>query len=161
MNFNSILIGTDDAARLIEYYSRLFGAPQMADETYAGWVIGGGFVGVGPHSEVTGKSLQPGRIIWNIESADVQGDFERLKAAGGIVIKDPYVFQAEVGRADHRHVRGSRRQLLPAHEPDDAVGATRVAPGRLRHVAVAAQGFRIQPRVPHPAQGSAACRFCG
>ena len=63
--------------------------------TYAGWTIGRGFIGVGPHSEVTGKSVQPGRIIWNIESSDVQGDFERLKAAGGIVIKEPYVFEAE------------------------------------------------------------------
>ena len=34
MDFNSILIGSEDAPRLIEYYTRLFGEPQMADETY-------------------------------------------------------------------------------------------------------------------------------
>ena len=95
MDFNSILIGSAEPARLVEYYTRLFGEPQMADGTYAGWAIGHGFIGVGPHSEVTGKSVQPGRIIWNIESSDVQADFDRLKAAGGIVITAPYVFQAE------------------------------------------------------------------
>src|SRR6478609_5965110 len=94
MNFNSILIGSGDPAPLIAYYTRLFGEPQMVDDTYAGWALGNGFVGVGPHSEVTGKNLQPGRILWNIESADVQGDFERLKAAGAIVVVEPYVFEA-------------------------------------------------------------------
>ncbi len=95
MNFNSILIGSEDAPALIAYYTRVFGEPQMADGTYAGWAIGSGFIGVGPHSEVTGKSLQPGRIIWNIESADVQGDFERLKAAGAIVVTAPYEFEGQ------------------------------------------------------------------
>ena len=93
MDFNSILIGSRcPPAR--QYYTRLFGEPQMADDL-AGWAIGRGFVGVGPHSEVTGKSVHPGRIIWNIESADVQGDFERLKAAGAIVVAEPYAFEAQ------------------------------------------------------------------
>ena len=29
-------------------------------------------------------------MIWNIESADVKGDFERLKAAGATVVQEPY-----------------------------------------------------------------------
>ena len=95
MDFNSILIGSEDPARLVEYYTRLFGEPQMSDGTYAGWSIGSGFVGVGPHSEVTGKSVHPGRIIWNIESGDVQADFERLKKAGAVVVAEPYAFEAE------------------------------------------------------------------
>jgi predicted enzyme related to lactoylglutathione lyase len=93
MNFNSILIGSEDPKRLIEYYTKLFGAPGMSDETYAGWQIGNGFMSVGPHSEVKGKSAQPGRIIWNIESEDVQGDFDRLVAAGAMVVREPYRFE--------------------------------------------------------------------
>ena len=50
---------------------------------------------VGPHDQVTGKSAHPGRIIWNIESADVRGDFERLVAAGAIVVREPYGFDEE------------------------------------------------------------------
>jgi len=51
MDFNSILIGSEDPGRLAEYYTRLFGAPAMEDGGYTGWQIGSGFVIVGPHSE--------------------------------------------------------------------------------------------------------------
>ena len=90
MNFNNILIGSDDPKRLAEYYTKLFGTPGMDDGGYVGWQIGNGFVSVGPHTEVHGKNPQPGRLLWNIESDDVQGDFDRMKAAGAIVVREPY-----------------------------------------------------------------------
>lgn len=90
MNLNSILIGSADPQRLADYYGRLFGAPGWDEGGYTGWQIGTGFVTVGPHDQVTGNNLQPGRIIWNIESADVQADFARLKAAGATVVREPY-----------------------------------------------------------------------
>jgi predicted enzyme related to lactoylglutathione lyase len=90
MNFNSILIGSEKPARLVEYYTKLFGEPAFADGGYSGWQIGTGWVTIGPHDEVTGKSVHPGRLIWNIESADVKGDFERFKEAGATVIREPY-----------------------------------------------------------------------
>jgi predicted enzyme related to lactoylglutathione lyase len=90
MNFNSILIGSDDPQRLVDFYSRLFGEPTWNDGGYTGWMIGSGAVTVGPHDQVTGKNTHPGRIIWNIESADVRGDFERFKAAGATVVTEPY-----------------------------------------------------------------------
>jgi predicted enzyme related to lactoylglutathione lyase len=93
MNFNSILIGSDNPDALVEYYTRLFGEPTMSDGGYTGWQLGGGWVNVGPHSEVRGKNAAPGRIIWNIETADVRGEFERMKAAGAIVVRDPYSFE--------------------------------------------------------------------
>jgi predicted enzyme related to lactoylglutathione lyase len=92
MNFNSILIGSDDPKRLSDYYSRLFGTPTMDDGGYSGWLIGSGFVSVGPHSEVHGKNSEPGRVIWNIETPDVKGEFDRLKAAGATVVREPYNF---------------------------------------------------------------------
>lgn len=95
MDFNSILIGSEDPAGLVAYYTRLFGEPLTVDDTYAGWQIGHGLVGIGPHSEVTGRNVHPGRIIWNIESTDVRADFERLRAAGGIVIAEPYGFEGQ------------------------------------------------------------------
>ncbi|MBA3688650.1 MAG: hypothetical protein H0W81_07465 [Chloroflexi bacterium] len=91
MNFNSILIGSEDPQRLVDYYSRLFGKPTMEDRGYAGWQIGSGWITVGPHDEVHGKNAQPGRLLWNIESADVKGDFDRFKAAGATVVREPYV----------------------------------------------------------------------
>ena len=93
MNFNSILIGSADPDKLVEYYTKLFGKPTMTDGGYTGWLIGTGFVTVGPHSEVTGKNPQPGRFIWNIETPDVRGEFAKMKDAGAIVIREPYSFE--------------------------------------------------------------------
>jgi predicted enzyme related to lactoylglutathione lyase len=93
MNFNGILIGSEDPKRLTDYYTKLLGAPGYADESYSTWEIGSGSISIGPHSEVHGKNTAPGRIIWNIESDDVQGDFDRLKAAGAVVIREPYSFE--------------------------------------------------------------------
>jgi predicted enzyme related to lactoylglutathione lyase len=90
VNLNSILIGSEDPQRLADYYTKLFGKPTWDMEGYTGWLIGTGAVTVGPHDQVTGKNVHPGRIIWNIESTDVQGDFERFKAAGATVIREPY-----------------------------------------------------------------------
>jgi predicted enzyme related to lactoylglutathione lyase len=95
VNFNSILIGSADAQRLVDYYTRLFGEPGFSDGGYTGWQLGSGFVTVGPHDQVSGKNAQPGRLIWNLETVDVQGDFDRLKAAGAIVVREPYAFEPE------------------------------------------------------------------
>jgi predicted enzyme related to lactoylglutathione lyase len=92
MDFNSILIGSEDPQRLVDYYSRLFGEPGFQDGGYAGWLIGSGYVTVGPHDQVHGKNPQPGRLIWNIETPDVKAAFERMKGAGAIVVAEPYSF---------------------------------------------------------------------
>jgi predicted enzyme related to lactoylglutathione lyase len=92
MDFNSILIGSEAPERLAEYYTRLFGEPAMSDGGYTGWQIGRGWVTVGPHDEVHGRNAAPGRIIWNIETADVQAEFSRMKEAGAIVVREPYSF---------------------------------------------------------------------
>ena len=93
MNFNSILIGSEDPARLADYYTKLFGEPTWDENGYTGWLLGSGSITVGPHSEVSGRNPQPGRLIWNIESDDVQGDFERFTAAGATVVREPYAFE--------------------------------------------------------------------
>jgi predicted enzyme related to lactoylglutathione lyase len=95
MDFNSILIGSEDPQRLVDYYSKLFGDPAMSDGGYTGWQIGTGFVTVGPHDQVQGRNAHPGRIIWNIETPDVKGEFERFVAAGAIVVREPYGFEED------------------------------------------------------------------
>ena len=97
MNFNNILIGSDNAERLVEYYTKLFGEPTMAEGGYTGWLLGSGFISIGPHSEVHGKNAHPGRLIWNIESDDVKADFDRFVAAGAIVVREPYDFEEAPG----------------------------------------------------------------
>jgi predicted enzyme related to lactoylglutathione lyase len=109
MKFNSILIGSEDPQRLVDYYTRLLGEPTWSDGGYVGWLIGSGAVTIGPHDEVKGKNAHPGRIIWNIESADVKGDFERFKAAGATVIREPYGFGEDADQA----------QIATFADPDD------------------------------------------
>jgi predicted enzyme related to lactoylglutathione lyase len=90
MKLNSILIGSEDPQRLADYYTGLFGKPVFEEAGYTSWQIGDGGLTVGLHDQVKGKNTEPGRVIWNIESADVKGDFERLKAAGATVVREPY-----------------------------------------------------------------------
>lgn len=90
MNFNSLLIGSEDPQRLVDYYTRLFGEPKFSDGGYTAWQIGTGWVTIGAHDEVKGRNAHPGRLIWNIESANVRGEFDRLKAAGATVVREPY-----------------------------------------------------------------------
>jgi predicted enzyme related to lactoylglutathione lyase len=92
VNLNSVLIGTDNAPRLVEYYKMVLGEPTFSDESYATWVLGNGAVSIGAHSEVHGSNDQPGRVIWNIETEDVKGDFARMQSAGAIVVREPYSF---------------------------------------------------------------------
>ena len=97
MNLNNILIGSEDPKRLTDYYGKLFGKPAYEGEGYASWRLGSGAVTVGPHDQVKGRNAQPGRLIWNIESDDVKGDFDRLTAAGATVIREPYEFEGSPG----------------------------------------------------------------
>jgi len=93
MNLNGILIGSDNAPRLADYYTKLLGTPSWDDGGYVGWLVGSAGLTVGPHSEVRGTNPEPGRLIFNFETTDVQGDFDRFKAAGATVVREPYNFE--------------------------------------------------------------------
>ena len=97
MNFNSVLIGSEDPKGLTEYYSKLFGEPAFDMDGYTGWQLGSGWITVGPHSEVSGKNPQPGRMLLNIETPDVKGEFDKLKAAGATVVQEPYQMGEDPG----------------------------------------------------------------
>jgi len=90
MNMAGVLIGSDDPKRLVEYYTKLLGAPAFDDGGYTTWALGGGWVTIGAHDEVKGKNDQPGRVIWNIETTDLRGDFDRFSKAGATVVQAPY-----------------------------------------------------------------------
>ena len=92
MKFSGILVGSENPEKLKEYYTKLFGKPTFDDDDggYFGWQFGEGAVTFGPHSEVKGKSREPGRVIWNLETDDVEGEFTKLKGKGATVVKEPY-----------------------------------------------------------------------
>lgn len=124
MNFNNILIGTDNLQQLTDYYTKILGEPAFKDDSYMSWQVGTGTFSVGVHSEVHGKNAMPGRFIWNIESDDVQTDFARMKAAGAIVIKEPYSFDQmpNVWIATMADPDGNYFQLMSPFDPDSMGG---------------------------------------
>jgi predicted enzyme related to lactoylglutathione lyase len=93
MNFNNLMIGTEDQERLAAFYRKLFGDPVFEDGSYTTWKIGDGFITVGSHSEVKGPNTSPGRLMFNIETVDVKGEAEKFRAAGATVIAEPYSFE--------------------------------------------------------------------
>jgi predicted enzyme related to lactoylglutathione lyase len=93
LNFNSIMIGTKQPKMLAAFYEKVFGKPaDMVDDAHGfyGWQAGNGYMGVLEHSEMGGSAKDPGRILLNFESTQVQEEFERIKALGGMVIRAPY-----------------------------------------------------------------------
>ena len=45
---------------------------------------------LGFHDQVKGTNREPGRVIWNIETSDVQGEFEELRKAGATLVREPH-----------------------------------------------------------------------
>jgi len=88
------MIGSGDVKALAEFYEKVFDKkPDMQDEKYYGWSVGSIFFSVGEHSEVKGKSKEPPRVMFNLETKEVKEEFERIKKIGAEVIKEPYEMQ--------------------------------------------------------------------
>jgi predicted enzyme related to lactoylglutathione lyase len=122
MNFNNLMIGTEDAPRLVAFYRKLFGEPVYTDDSYTTWKVGTGYVTVGAHSEVKGTNASPGRLIWNIETDDVKGEAERFRAAGATVVAEPYSFEGypDAWVATFADPDGNYFQLATPMDPQEA-----------------------------------------
>lgn len=97
LNLNSIMIGSGQPKAVAEFYEKVFGRPSdmtEGDGERFGWKTGNCFLNIGPHSEVRGNAQEPQRIIINFETADVKGEFSRIKAMGAAVIKEPYTVES-------------------------------------------------------------------
>jgi predicted enzyme related to lactoylglutathione lyase len=93
LNLNSVMIGTTQPQVLADFYGRVIGRPaDMVDLEYGfyGWQVGSSYMSVLEHSEMGGSTKDPGRIMLNFETAQVQEEFERIKAGGAVVVKEPY-----------------------------------------------------------------------
>lgn len=85
------MIGSSQPQVLAEFYGKIFGkVADMDEEDWHGWLIGSSFFSIGPHSEIQGKAKEPQRVIFNFETNEVKTEFDRIKAIGATVIKEPY-----------------------------------------------------------------------
>ena len=93
LNLNSVMIGTKQPAALAAFYEKVLGKPaEMVDEEngFWGWQVGSTFLSVLDHSEMGGNAKDPGRVMFNFETTQVQAEFERIKSFGATVIREPY-----------------------------------------------------------------------
>lgn len=92
LNLNSVMIGTKQTQALVAFYEKVFGKPADqvdADNGFYGWMIGSAMFSILDHSEMGGKTKDPGRVMINFTTEQVKEDFERIKALGAAVIREP------------------------------------------------------------------------
>jgi predicted enzyme related to lactoylglutathione lyase len=92
--FAGVMIGSEDPETLGKFYTGVFDrAADMNDGGWFGWSFGETWFSIGEHSEVKGQAGEPQRVILNLETPDVQGEFERIRESGATVVKEPYELQ--------------------------------------------------------------------
>jgi predicted enzyme related to lactoylglutathione lyase len=93
LNLNSVMIGTQQLTTLATFYEKVIGKPaDMVDSDlgFFGWQVGSAFFSVLEHSAMGGSARDPGRVMFNFETAQVKEEFERMKALGAQVVREPY-----------------------------------------------------------------------
>lgn len=98
LNLNSVFIGTKQTKALVAFYEKVIGKPpDMVDEKngFYGWLVGTSYMGILDHSEMQGKTKDPGRLMLNFETSQVKQEFDRIKALGAAVIRAPYQMESE------------------------------------------------------------------
>ena len=91
LNLNSIMVGTMQPKVMVKFYGKIFDRkPEMADEEWAGWLVGSSYFNVGRHSEMGGLAKDPGRVMFNLETEQVKEEYARMVKAGAKSVKGPY-----------------------------------------------------------------------
>lgn len=86
----ALMINSSDPAALAGFYRKVLGDPMMERDGYTAFDVGGSGLMIGPHDQVKGKNQEPARLIFNLETNDVQGEFNRIKGLGAEVVQEPY-----------------------------------------------------------------------
>lgn len=87
------MIGTKQPRVLTTFYEKVLGKPaDMADAEHGfwGWQIGSAYFAILDHSEMGGKTKDPGRVMLNFETTQVKEEFDRVRSLGAAVIRAPY-----------------------------------------------------------------------
>ena len=113
------MVGTMQPKVLGEFYKAVFQKdPDMSDDSMSGWMVGGCFFGVGEHSEMGGKTKDPGRVMFNLETSEVKAEFDRIKDIEDVeVVKEPYEMEG-VWIATLADPDGNYFQLMTPWEAD-------------------------------------------
>jgi predicted enzyme related to lactoylglutathione lyase len=117
MKLAGIMLGTQDVAKLAQFYTKLLGEPGFHQDDWYGWGTPDSTLMLGSHSEVHGKNSNPQRLMVMLNVEDVQKAFDQAKSAGAEVIAEPYepdhdnnpdMFLATVADPDGNYVQLSK-----------------------------------------------------
>lgn len=93
LNLNSIVVGTTRYEEMAAFYEKVIGKPADlvdAENGVTGWLVGSAFLGVLRHSQMQGDAQDPGRVMFNFETGEVQAEFDRLISLGAGPVRPPY-----------------------------------------------------------------------
>ncbi len=93
LDLNSVMIGTKQLKTLAAFYEKVLGKPaDYVDDKngFYGWKVGSSYMSLLDHSEMQGKTKDPGRVMLNFETSQVKEEFDRIKGFGAAVIRAPY-----------------------------------------------------------------------
>ena len=88
---HSTIIWTDDLGRLAGFYRETLGLTQQMDtpEFIVFAAEQGAQLCLGKHSEVSGKSREPNRVMIDLTVDDCQAEYDRLKGKGVPFVRPP------------------------------------------------------------------------
>jgi predicted enzyme related to lactoylglutathione lyase len=94
---HSTIIWTDDLPRLAGFYRDTLGLRPAAE--FDGFIEfqsdAGAALAIGFHSEVSGRSRDPNRVMVNLQVDDCRAEYERLSARGVKFIRTPSIDPAD------------------------------------------------------------------
>jgi len=90
LNLNSLILFSENPSELADFYKKVLQKDfKLTGGDFSGIEAGSGTLIIGPHSKVQGKNVNPERIMFNLETDDVEGEFVRIKELGAQVIAEP------------------------------------------------------------------------
>jgi predicted enzyme related to lactoylglutathione lyase len=92
VNLNSLLLFSDNPKTLVKFYEKVFNISADWEEgDWAGFKVGSGYISIGLHDKVKGKNKTPERMMFNLETKNVQEEFNRIEKIVGVkIVKKPY-----------------------------------------------------------------------
>jgi predicted enzyme related to lactoylglutathione lyase len=91
VTIKSILLSSEKPKDLAVFYKKVLKVdPKWEEGDWIGFTSGDVGLAIGPHDKVKGKNSAPERMMFNLETDDVVGEFARIKGYGTKVISKPY-----------------------------------------------------------------------
>ncbi len=97
LNLNSFMIGTKQPKVLAAFYENVLGKPaEMSDPKvgYWGWKVGSAYFTILDHSEMGGKTKDPGRMMFNFETMLVKEEFRASRRSERWLSANPMKWRA-------------------------------------------------------------------